>query len=529
MSLLMQALRKAESAKKSQGASPEAAAPETPAAPAAPVATPSGELTLEMKEPTREDIATASQVAAEAAAAEAAGHAPASHTEPLPPVAAPEPAVDYFSSEVPPVRAPYVPAEAPAAPQNQGFDPDRGFGASAPVQAAPVAPPPPVAPVAPVAEAIAPTSSRVKVGLEQQKEADNAARKVQEARSAAGAVFAAKQGARNRRPLIIGAVALLLVAAGAFGYFQFMRISQPVVYPQAQVITVPVGPPVGPVAAVAVPLATEPPVAAVVPPAAAVVAPDPAFAAAPRPAAARPRAVASAAPATNTGRRIIVVTPEARPRVSDVARDAAPIAFRRNDGSRQVNPTLSNAYQSFMAGDTAAARSQYQRVLQQEPDNRDALLGMAAIAVNKGQAGEAGSFYTRLLELDPTDAEAGAGLASVQRGDPNQTESNLKKVLAGNPQTGSAHFALGNVYAQQQRWPEAQQAYFQALGATPANADYAFNLAVSLDKLGQKKLALDTYQKALQLAQRGAANVNQVVVNDRIRQLQHEMAAAPRR
>ena len=216
------------------------------------------------------------------------------------------------------------------------------------------------------------------------------------------------------------------------------------------------------------------------------------------------------------------VAPEAAPR----ERAAAPIAVTRNDGSRQLNPALASAYQAFVAGDQATARRQYQQALQQEPDNRDALLGLAALAVNRAQGAEAAAFYARLLELDPTDAEAASGLASVQRSDPAQAESNLKKVIAASPQTGSAHFALGNVYAQQQRWPEAQQAYFLAFGAAPGNADYAFNLAVSLDKLGQKKLALDAYQKSLQLAQRGAAGVNAATVQTRVEQLRRDLAAA---
>jgi Tfp pilus assembly protein PilF len=483
MSLLMQALRKAESAKKGQGAA--APAPE----PAATPATPPGELTLESKEPTREDIATALEVAASAAPA--------------------APPVDYFSSEVPPVRAPFVPVDPAVEPAPMGFDPDRGFSTAAPADPVPVPEPVALPPEAPPARPAA-TAARLKLGLEQQKEADSAAQKALEARNAASAVFAAKLGPGKRRPLVIAGLGLLVLAvAGGYGYYQFSRIGQTpplAALPPVQAVPVPAAAP----AVVAVPSA---PVEAVA-----------------TPAASAPRAVPAAV--RSPGQRVSTPGPgaprQAEPtRQADPARPAAPIEVRRNDASRQLDPTLSGAYQAFQAGDLNAARSQYQRMLQREPDNRDALLGMAAIAVNRGQASEAGSFYTRLLVLDPTDAEAASGLASVQGGDPTQAESNLKKVLAASPQTGSAHFALGNVYAQQQRWPEAQQAYFQAVGTSLGNPDYTFNLAVSLDKLGQKKLALDAYQKALQLAQRGVSNLNQVTVQARIGQLRQEMAAPP--
>ena len=47
-------------------------------------------------------------------------------------------------------------------------------------------------------------------------------------------------------------------------------------------------------------------------------------------------------------------------------------------------------------------------------------------------------------------------------------------------------------------WPDAQQAYFRAYSSVPDNADYAFNLAVGLDRLSQRKLALSYYQRALE-------------------------------
>lgn len=196
------------------------------------------------------------------------------------------------------------------------------------------------------------------------------------------------------------------------------------------------------------------------------------------------------------------------------------IQIRRTNASLQLNPSLSGAYQAYTAGDLVSANSQYQRVLQQEPNNRDALLGIAAIAINRGQNAQAGSFYNRLLELDPNDAEAAAGLASLDQNDPSRAESRLKKILAQSPNSGSALFALGNVYAQQMRWPEAQQFYFRAFGATPGNADYAYNLAVSLDKLNQGQLALDYYQRALQLSQKNGGNLDQTSVTNRIHALQ---------
>ena len=82
------------------------------------------------------------------------------------------------------------------------------------------------------------------------------------------------------------------------------------------------------------------------------------------------------------------------------------------------------------------------------------------------------------------------------------------------------HFALGNVYAGESRWAEAQQAYFRAVSSDPGNADYAFNLAVSLDHLNQNKHAADYYRRALALAARGPAGFDRQRATNRLRELE---------
>ena len=80
------------------------------------------------------------------------------------------------------------------------------------------------------------------------------------------------------------------------------------------------------------------------------------------------------------------------------------------------------------------------------------------------------------------------------------SESRLKTALASQPDSSALHFALGNLYARQLRWSEAQQAYFLAYSGEPDNADFIFNLAVSLDHLHQNKLAAQYYRMALSAA-----------------------------
>jgi Flp pilus assembly protein TadD len=183
----------------------------------------------------------------------------------------------------------------------------------------------------------------------------------------------------------------------------------------------------------------------------------------------------------------------------------APIAI--NAPTLSVDPLVEQGYQAFQRNDLAAARESYQRALAREPTNRDALLGLAAIDVRNGQLSSAEARYLKLLEIDPRDSHAVANLITL-RGqlDPVASESRLKSLISTQPETALLHFSLGNQYAQQSRWAEAQGAYFKAYSVDPENADYAFNLAVSLDQLHQGKLALEYYQRALALTDRRAAS-----------------------
>ncbi len=126
----------------------------------------------------------------------------------------------------------------------------------------------------------------------------------------------------------------------------------------------------------------------------------------------------------------------------------------------------------------------------------------------------------RVLELDPRNSYAQAGLISIVGGaDLQASESRLKQLIARDP-SAFLYFSLGNLYAEQGQWPSAQQAYFQAYQMQKDNPDYAFNLAIGLEHLGQNRLALDYYRKALDLSfKKGHANFDQSLVIQRVGQL----------
>ena len=197
-----------------------------------------------------------------------------------------------------------------------------------------------------------------------------------------------------------------------------------------------------------------------------------------------------------------------------------PISIQYNPSTNKVSPQLTAAYQAYVAGDLDVARQHYLKQLESNPSNKDVLLGLAAIATRMGQDNESQTYYLRILELDPRDPLAIAGMAGLgQVTDPYQTESRLKTLLAQQPDAAALHFTLGNNYVTQLRWAEAQQSFFRALSIDPTNADYAFNLAVSLDHLNKIQLAAKYYSKALVLAGNKPGGFKKVQVSARLKEL----------
>lgn len=228
--------------------------------------------------------------------------------------------------------------------------------------------------------------------------------------------------------------------------------------------------------------------------------------------------------------------PQAPPqKISDVAAVAAPrtpekspprqqegpvnsVRIQKSPAKAVVNPLSVSAYEAMMSKNLVAAHQDYGRLLRRDPQNREALLGLAAIALKRGRTALAERYYTRVLEIDPEDPDATASLVNMRN--PSDGESRLKTLLRDSPDSGALYFSLGNRYASQSLWADAQQAYFDAYASEPGNPDFAFNLAVSLDHLSQNKLAIKYYRRALSLSGKGFPGFDPAVAASRIHELE---------
>ena len=205
-------------------------------------------------------------------------------------------------------------------------------------------------------------------------------------------------------------------------------------------------------------------------------------------------------------------TPVQRPANLQISRDRAAAA---------IDPAVTAGYAALVAGQIETAREHYTRALAADTSSRDAMLGLAAVASRSGRLDVADGLYQRVLEFHPRDAFASAQLAAVRGGDA-ATESRVRRMAAEQKDPAGAaplHFTLGNQMAAQNRWPEAQHAYFGAFAAEPDNPDFCYNLAVSLDHMRQIRQAHDYYARALELAQRRGATFDAASARARLEQL----------
>jgi tetratricopeptide (TPR) repeat protein len=338
-------------------------------------------------------------------------------------------------------------------------------------------------------------------------------------RAAAKKVFEAKFREPNPRlPFYIALAVLGVFALGTVGYFWYQLRPPPALVnanPQRPagdrpVVAAAAGrPPAG-----ATPVAAPPAQADIpgLPPAA----PAVAAVAAAKPKPASPRPARHERPTVKAPR---TAEPPPQPAGTELLRSESKVAIKHP--APRVDPHVAAGYAAYQAGDMAAAREAYRKALGEDPRNRDALLGMAAVEMRSGRFEEADALYRRVLEADPRDPHAHAGLLALRSDltDPVAAESRVKTLLAEDPGASVLYFTLGNEYARQSRWAEAQQAYFKAYAADPDNPDFAYNVAVSLDHLRQPKLALEYYRRALALAAKRSASFDQNAARNRVQAL----------
>jgi len=357
-------------------------------------------------------------------------------------------------------------------------------------------------------------------------------------RANAQAMFAAKAEAlprdTSKLPLLIGAATIAAVVIGGIGYvwYQINEIG-PKPYASRAGPNTPAVKPITPAAPPELPASGPPPgmpassaPSILMPPAAPVPAPAsgaplPPQKAPPvallRPESVSPQSRKSRPPPADAEKLVLGLLQE-----NAKSGPAPELRMAKSFESPRVLPEVAAGYEALRRGDLPAARRSYQAALAGDPTSVDAMLGLATVDARTGERASAARHYRRALAFDARNATALAGLAAVaDYSRPEQLEASLKADLARYPQSAALHMTLGNLYASRSRWPDAQAAFFEAHRLEPANADILYNLAVSLDNLGQSKLAADYYRRSLSQARGNAVQFDARAAERRLAELRN--------
>ena len=135
----------------------------------------------------------------------------------------------------------------------------------------------------------------------------------------------------------------------------------------------------------------------------------------------------------------------------------------------------------------------YSAILQKDPDNTHALLGVASVSFRSEVYEKALEYYRRYLELEPQDdkTKVDLGLTLVSLGRADEAADILRDVLTRDSEMFTARLALGLAYKQAQKPQEAREQILEALHRAPSDdtrnyaQDLLNNLYTQTETVGQ--------------------------------------------
>ena len=193
--------------------------------------------------------------------------------------------------------------------------------------------------------------------------------------------------------------------------------------------------------------------------------------------------------------------------------------------AKAIGPSqLEVAYAALTQGRMDEAAAAYKAALAANPDERDALLGLAYIAHLAAREEEARDLYRQVLRQEPGNPTARAGLLiQTLSNDVEDVSNSSRDVAEQHPGSAAAQSVLGHSLVRQGRLADAQQAFQRAYVLEPGVAMHAYNLAVAFDRLRSYGAARAHYERALALSRQNGSESNSgfshLVVENRLKEL----------
>ncbi len=163
---------------------------------------------------------------------------------------------------------------------------------------------------------------------------------------------------------------------------------------------------------------------------------------------------------------------------------------------------FANAVAFHIAGDIAAARREYEKVLTRDPDHAEACNNLASILAGQGEEERAEQLLLRAVGTSATYAEAhnNLGLLWSGRGEFARALAAFERAVALDGSKAGWHSNLGNACVELFRFAEAIVAFDRAVAIDDRDADVWSNRALALRGLQRQDDAIESLRRALSLA-----------------------------
>ena len=185
--------------------------------------------------------------------------------------------------------------------------------------------------------------------------------------------------------------------------------------------------------------------------------------------------------------------------------DKALEAVRTLEHKQPANPMTHNLKGGalLLKRDFAGARASFERALALQPDYMPALNNLARLDVRERKPDAAKRRYEALLKKEPNNEQALLGLAVLLRitgANAQEIEKPLKQSVAANPASPNARLALINFYLRGSDFKAALAAAQEAVAALPSNTALLQALGTTQIAAGEPRQAVSSLTRLAELA-----------------------------
>ena len=187
-----------------------------------------------------------------------------------------------------------------------------------------------------------------------------------------------------------------------------------------------------------------------------------------------------------------------------VQNEALGIKIENKNQKINVDYELEKAYNATVSGQSEAAMGTYQNILDNAPNNTQALFGLATLYHRARQFDKARPLYGRLLTIAPQHRDGFNNFLVLLADEaPREALVELERLEEKNPGFSTIPAQIAVIYQKLGESDKAIGKMFRAVALAPENLTYRYNLAIMLDKQKNYDEAAKLYRQLVEASERG--------------------------